>query len=416
VKLIAMRNDTYKYGKLFALLTLVWLAFGSFARGSHNNTSTAKLQELISIGGQDLPGIQGASEILAFDVSPDNQTIIVAFKITEEPHRVSISVGKWEIASKRFLAKAQLEEAANQDSEFARLLHTPDGLSLISQTSHAINVLDPSTLKLERTIPIASSWSVLSGDGHVLAVTVWSKGESSFHIFDLRSGELLGYWLKPKQFQYLANPSLSFHGDQMLLTAPGPAPDILLVDSFTGKVLRSFSSGFRYEPGHPSYGIGSAVFIDSSRFVVAPSRDSGKTGRYSGKTLRVFNANTGEILRELAYRHLAGQDPWVSPSGSLLALINAWRSPSQIFTDADVGIPIQLLLFRTDTPQPVCIVEELPMSGSTPEGATTAIKPSQDLSLLGFRINNRLTIYKITNCDFLHANHLGSESTGSRMH
>jgi hypothetical protein len=421
MNLIAMSSDLHNYRRLVGAVALIWLAVASFAWGRSARTSKAKLQELISIGGQDLQGNHGASEIVSFDVSPDNQTVAVGFKIAEPQHKGSIWIGKWEIASKRLLVKAQLEGSTDQDSAFVRLLFKPDGQLLIAQTNQGINFLDPSTLERVRSIPISSylNWFEFSGDRHIFAeMTESETHQAVFHIFDVQSGAEIGSWPKPQEsYRYPLPSSLSLHGDQLLMTSPGLSSDILLVDSFTGKLIRSYSSGFRYEQGSPSYGIGSAVFIDSSRFVVGPSGDSGKTGRYSGKTLKVFDAHTGDLVHELAYRHLApGNDLWVSTSDSMLALINAWRSPSQNFTDADVGIPVQLLLFRLDTTQPACVVENLPISGSTPEGATNAVKPSPDLSLFGFRINNRLTIYKIRNCDFLHPNQLASNSSGSTPH
>ena len=129
---------------------------------------------------------------------------------------------------------------------------------------------------------------MLSGDGHVLAVTERTKDQSSFHIFDAQSGRLLSQWAKPEDLKYVEDVSLSFRGDQMLIATPWRDPDILLADSFTGKTIRSLSSGYRREQGSPTYGLGSAVFIDSSRFVATPSTDSGKTGRYSGKTLKAL--------------------------------------------------------------------------------------------------------------------------------
>jgi len=400
MNLTTMNNHEYGYRKLSGFLVLILLTAGSFAWSFDTKTSKAKLQALMSIDGKDLTEKYGASEILSFDVSPDNQTVVVGYRTAEQHHTASISVGKWEIASKRLLATARLEESTDQDSAFVRLVFTPDGQLLISQTDHAINILDPNTLAIKRTIQISGDCSQLSGDGHILAVRAWSQGKSSVHILDARSGEQLGLWPEPEAFQHTVCPPLSFGGDQMLITAPGSGPNILLVDSLTGKVIRSFSIGFRHERASPDNEIGSAAFIDTSRLIVAPSSDPGKSGRYSAKTLKVINANTGELIHELVYRHLApGHAPWVSASGSTLALINAWRSRSQNLSDADANVPIQLLLFRLDTTQPTCVVENLPMSGSTPEGATSAVKPSPDLGIFGFRISNQLTIYKIIGCN-----------------
>jgi hypothetical protein len=397
-----MSRLAYTYGKIFVFLTLLSLAAASFVGRSDAKISKAKLQELLSIGVEDLPGGHGVSEILSFDVSPNNQNIAVGFKISEQDRAASISVGTWEIVGKHLLAKTRLEESTEKNSAFIRLHFTPDGEFLIAQTNDAIYILDPNTLEIKRTIQVSSYWSELSGDGKVLNVTASADNKSSFYSYRVQSGELLGHWPKPKEFQYFGSPSVSFHGDQMLIITPGSASDILLVDSFTGTIARTFSSGYRQVPDSPSNGIGSAVFIDSSRFVVAPSNDSGRAGRYDNKTLKVFSTDSGGVLQELAYKHLAaGHEPWVSASGSTLALINAWRSPSQNVSDTDVGVPIQLLMFRLGTTQPVCVVEDLPISGNAPEGAADAVKPSRDLSLFGFRLNNQLRLYEIRHCHIL---------------
>src|SRR5208282_2985063 len=108
--------------------------------------------------------------------------------------------------------------------------------------------------------------------------------------------------------------------------------------SMTGREIRSFSSGFRYL-NDGTFGVGSARFLDDFRFVAVPSAESDPSGRYAGKALRIFAVDTGEVQEELTYKHLGPTDDvWISRTGDALAMVSAWRSPSQNRRDIDVGI------------------------------------------------------------------------------
>jgi hypothetical protein len=344
---------------------------------------------------------QGTADILSFDVTPDNQALMVGFGATQPDRKASVWVARWEVASRRLVRRTMLAEPALAQPRgvpYVRLKVTSDGELVIAQREQAIEILEASSLGVLRSIPIASSSFQISQDSRVLAVTVGQETDRVVHIFNLQSGAEIGQWQMPASTRPYYNATLSPHGNRMLLVSAGPAPDIVLVDSMTGRKIHTFTSGFRYL-SDGTFGVGSARFLSDFRFVAVPSAESDPSGRYASKALRVFDVDTGEVLKELTYKHLGPTDDvWISRTGDALAMLSAWRSPSQNRRDTDVGIPITLLFFQTSQSEPSCIVENFP----EPENAaTTGVVLSADLGVVAVKLGKNVRIYKVGQCEIV---------------
>jgi hypothetical protein len=342
---------------------------------------------------------KGTADILSFDISPDDQSVVVGFRLWQPDWKASVWVAKWEVASPRFVARTMLGVPTLAQASavpFVRLRVTSDGKLVIARREQAIDILDAGSLNVLRSIPIASSSFQISEDDRTLAVIVGQETERVVHILNVQSGAEISQWQMPTPTRRYYNATLSPHGNQMLMVSAGPPPDILLVDSMTGREIRSFSSGFRHL-NNGTFGVGSAQFLDDSRFVAVPSAESDPSGQYAGKALKIFSVDTGEILKELTYKHLGPTDDvWISRTGDALTMVSAWRNPSQNRRDIDVGIPISLLFFQTTRSEPSCVVENFP----EPENAaTTGIVASRDLSVFAVNLGKKVRIYRVENCD-----------------
>jgi WD40 repeat protein len=363
---------------------------------------TADLKEVLSLSTQEMTD-QGTADILSFDITPDNQALMVGLRLTQPDRKASVWVARWEVASGRLARRTMLGEPALAQASgvpFVRLRVTSDGKLVVAQREKAIEILEVNSLSVLRSIPIASSSFQISEDSRILAVIVGQETDRVVHIFNLQSGAEIGQWQMPASTRPYYNATLSPHGNQILLVSAGPAPDILLVDSMTGREIRTFTSGFRYL-NDGTFGVGSARFLSDFRFVAVPSAESDPSGRYAGKALRVFDVDTGEVLKELAYKHLGPTDDvWISRTGDALAMVSAWRSPSQNRRDIDVGIPITLLFFQTSQSEPSCIVENFP----EPENAaTTGVVLSADLGVVAVKLGENVRVYKVGHCDIVDA-------------
>ena len=376
---------------LLVALTISWVPMGE----SFGSSPKPNLKELMTISSEDIPGDYDRLYTGAFAIAPDDRTVVAGFTVSQVEAKPSLWLGKWEVGSKRLLVQTTLQPASKKTPiSFAlmALQFAPSGKLLLAQTDEGIDIFDAGNLKIVHSIHIASQNFTISGDGHILAL-VSKQRPSLVHIINLDSGEEMASWVVPSQVRAFHPTSLSIRGAQMLMVSPGSPPDILLVDSFSGKLLRTFASGFSYGP--PGYGLDKAQFIDDNQFLASTDNNTNTSGHYAGQSIKIVDVHSGAIVRELTYKHF-GPTPYVfvSRQSGALAMVNCWRSPSE--NRADVEKPAQLLVFRLDQTKPFCVIEHFPQAQGTISG--DPVQASIDLNLIGVYLSDRITVYEIANC------------------
>jgi len=185
-----------------------------------------------------------------------------------------------------------------------------------------------------------------------------------------------------------------------MLIIPSNSPDaedVLLLDSFSGKQVRGFSSGF----GHGfAFGVWSAQFIGQDRFVVTPGFSTDAKGHFSVDALRLLNLQTGRIVRELTSERFGPTGNFtLSTDALVLGMLNVWRRPRQIRHERhDIRGRAQILFFHLEETRPFCVLDPLPDRVPGPMGGKGIMRFSSDLSLIAISLSGRVTVYEVSNC------------------
>jgi hypothetical protein len=312
-----------------------------------------------SVTAEDLVGIDEPNlSAMSFDFTPDNSQIAVEFRARREAGTVAVWVGQWGLPAKQFLRACKADElsvAEAHNSGFnTKLRFVPDGRHLVVLTGPRIRVLSaetcaiagefgPATPKTRspqgmtiRTFDIArdsGSIAVLSDNAQysLPGIRAIKEAESWVQVFDLFGGEKLGEFSLQGAFRKLA---IAPSGHQIVMSGvfriPGDAgeEDTTVFDVKTGNIARRFNSGFWGSGDIP------VAFVSSSKIAVAPTADTDSWGRYSGKSVRIFDAGTGKMVQEIAppkfgpLGFLA-----VSPDGTLAATVSYWQGRRERLSD-----------------------------------------------------------------------------------
>jgi hypothetical protein len=360
--------------------------------------------------------------ILDFAISPDNSTVAVAFDVVEGPGKVGLWLGEWGIKTKKPIARVRLDESdpgrlALMGLDHETIRYTRDGSTIAFEAGHRFYALEAADLKLRFAISTRGAeggsntgeiepWFEISSNGNALAV---HSGESLYPVsragmvslYDLGSGRELSHWPAPAHFSSFA---ISPDGSQLLAavfesTDPG---DIQLLDSASGHMIRSFTSGFeRLSSGDRDSEV---VFLDGDHFVASPGPGIDGKGDYSGDSLKVFDSRTGNIAAELTYDKLGPSgEVWVSDRDSTVATLNLWMSHFERRFDFSEGGPkrAQFLFFHAHGGDPFCVVGPLPEANNGPR-QSGFIRFSPDLGLVGLFVNGELAIYSMPECEEPH--------------
>ena len=371
----------------------------------------------MSIGVKDLPGNFNGAEILDFAISPDNTKITVGFEVYEGDKKSRVWLCEWEIASKRLIAKAYLPNPISPSSSFVRLQHqtmqyTSTGSQIIVHAGHDLYALDSVSLYVIYSDSFANAarstldddvdwWFAISGDGNTLVVlsgqSLFPNKLGSIRVYETRTGKRLSNWSVPALIRTL---SLAPDGSRLLVTladAPNPT-DILLLDSISGRIVKTFVSGFGYGPGQGAF---DALFADDDHFVVSPGGSVDANGNYTANSLKVLDSHTGEVTKEFTYEKLGPSgDIWVSSRDSTLATLNLWMSHfKRRFNFTESGPKhSQLLFFHQNASNPFCVLGPLPEKSDESPRQSGFIRFSPDLRLVGLYFNHRITLYQIPEC------------------
>jgi len=363
---------------------------------------------------KDLPGDFNSKEIADFAISPDNRRIAVAFTGGGTDHMIEGWLSEWEIETKKLVAQVRLPNPISPGWSFIAIFHrtiqyTPDGTEIIVQAGRDLYAFYSDSLNLHHSASYADLAGgsasekndrrfAISSDGGTLAVlsgqSLYPQSFGVLHLYKISTGEELSHWQLPLQ---VTSISLSPSGDRVLVTAPGSpdATDILLLESLTGRVIKSFASGFRHQLGA---GL-NAQFVDTDHFVVTPGGLTDEKGNYLGNALRVFDWQTGTVTGDLTYHQFGPTGEMeISSDTRKLAMLNLWRSPlKRRFTESGGSAKAQLLFFQLGESTPYCVLGPLPEDKGT-ESNSGYLRFSPDLGLVGLFMNHAVSLYRVPEC------------------
>jgi hypothetical protein len=162
-----------------------------------------------------------------------------------------------------------------------------------------------------------------------------SEARSSIQIFNLNDGTLTNEFFLNGAFATMA---ISPDGNRVVLSGDFSAPplseaaDVLLFDAKSGAVMRKLHTGFNWLK-IPGNGL-PLSFLSPTQIMVAPSLDSNRSGRYGGKTLKVFDLGTGKLSQEFTTKHFGPTGTLaVASHAPIAATINFWQSQREILSD-----------------------------------------------------------------------------------
>jgi hypothetical protein len=319
-------------------------------------------------------------DLQAFDVSPDGRTLAVEFSAMEADKTWAIWVGNWDIASRKPLAQQRLEgptvwsEILPTVQYQFNLRFMPDGQKLAAQTGRRIKVLDGVKLiplysiSAPDTNPppkqgIAIRRFETSGDGKLIAV-LFSAAKSpceptSVGLFDTQTGKTVAEWTLPQACPH--SISLSPDGSKTLLaglTLYG-SPEVLLANSRTGQILRSFDK--EGVSASSNSHVGTAEFLGNDRFIDSFQVDMNTPDDLPNSTLNIRNLESGEVLQRLSYSvyGVRGAVALATRAPVVAVLGFGPVKPKDVLRDNDVRGFKRLLLFRLSDKEPFYVSPDI---------------------------------------------------------
>lgn len=177
----------------------------------------------------------------------------------------------------------------------------------------------------------------------------WStSAHSKVQIVDLSSAAVVREFSFASTVGFLAMaPSARYLAVSGRFADAQTGTDILLLDIEDGtkKELRSTLSSFPSPaPGGVPIGFGS-----DSELIAAPRGDTGSSGRYIGRTLKIFDVSSGRIIRDLRTQRFGPLGTLaVASHAPIVATISYWQSRREIHGDyGPTRGKSELIVFRT---------------------------------------------------------------------
>jgi hypothetical protein len=393
-------------GSLICLLVASW--WHALASGKQERAIPFPTEIIFSVGGESLSGDKNAA-ITDFAISPDGDKIAVGFKTHEPQNELKLWLGEWDLTSGKLLAKVRLDRSIPTTSwvGFASFFHntiqySSDGSKIIVRAGNDVYGLKSSNLAKLYSIspktensgtsnPFCQEFSI-SRDGKSLAVPVGQselEGKlGTVYIYDANTGIERAHWSAPAQ---ISNVCLSQDGDHVLLTAPHDSSDILLVDSFSGRVIKRFTSGFEHPAGsYAENALFNALFLDQDHFITSEPVNA----KERSSAAKVFDLATGGATSQLVFGGSgSAQDIWLSQRNFEIAMLQSLRRSARI------------AFFHSNESRPFCALGPLPEKHELPHRSSGFIRLSANLKIVGLFMENRIRLYSTSKCT-------GSDSTG----
>jgi hypothetical protein len=327
----------------FALLIMTMALSAHGAKHTDVTTVAAQPALAISISGTDLAGQVPNAVPEGIDISPDNAKVAVVFEVPESRSSTGIWVGIWDLATKQLVRSGRIDRFGYPaDPQFSRLIRFAcSGRLLIVQTGPKVLGLDSETLaplfsvgptaiiprpdygEVIRSFDVAANGSRLA----VLTVGIYEHnelGQLRVQVIDLPSGRGLAEWAVQGRSQHI---SLSPDGNKLVIDRIGAARAFSLIDSISGKLLRTFLSGW-------PMGSGDAIFLDGERIAAIPAMGTDEDGRFFGNGVKLFSADTGNLVEEIQCPKFGSTATLAAATRRpILASINAYQTPKEVRSD-----------------------------------------------------------------------------------
>jgi WD40 repeat protein len=192
--------------------------------------------------------------------------------------------------------------------------------------------------------------------------------------------------------------SLSPDGKRILFSAfplmQGPHDaDVLLYDTYSGKLLRSFDANY---PGGHTWGAGWVQFLGPDRFMTSPSGSVNTANDLKRGTLKIWNVDTEKLIQELSYGPYGVRGEFAAFATSpVVAAITGTEDPAKVGCDEDCGSFRKWLLFDISKSEPVYVSDAL-HSGKSAGPFDGEIRMSKNGKIVAVPQGEKVELYGIT--------------------
>jgi hypothetical protein len=393
-------------------MSLLLVSFGQkVANGKSRQAMPFPPSAVLSVEANSL-GIAKNARIIDFSISPDGAEVTAGFEISGSEKHLTLWLGEWELKAGSLIAKAELDKpiAATAGVGFSSFFHpsieySPDGSKIIVRAGNNVYGLQSSNLATLYSFspgnkndtssdsPFEQVFSI-SEDGGSLAVLA---GQSEFpsrlgtvYIYDANTGREKVHWSAPAQ---ISNLCLSQNGNHVLLTVAHYSADILLADSSSGRIIKSFVSGFENGAGQSA----GALFLDEYHFVASPIP---RTNAKDSPAARVFELVTGDLTAQLLFEQSGWpQNIWLSNKSSMIAALKTTPLKKHLsFAEGGGSENAQIAFFHLNETRPFCTLGPLPEKPDKPFRTSGFVRMSPDLKIVGLFMENKISLYSTSEC------------------
>jgi WD40 repeat protein len=348
-----------------------------------------------------------------FDLSPDGRFIALLYGTADFnkklPDRDFIFwVGVWEIDSGKLVKEVQAAGPAKYrnlfpNPQYSTLMRFSEGGEyLAAVVGSNLKVLGVPGLETYRTANAERGCAMrhvaFSQNGKVLAYT--SSGDASpdqpvrVDVTDLQELRTSNW-----KFQFAPHSlSLSPDGKRILFSAfplmqGPPDADVLLFDTYSGKLLKSFDVNY---PGGHSWGAGWVQFLGPDRFMTSPSGSVNTANDLKRGTLKIWNIDTETLIQELSYGPygMRGEFEAFATSPVVVAITSS-EDPAKVGCDKDCGGFTKWLLFDISKSEPVYVSDAL-HSGKSAGPFDGEIRMSRNGKIVAVPMGEKVQLYGIT--------------------
>jgi hypothetical protein len=230
-----------------------------------------------------------------------------------------------------------------------------------------------------------------------LGQNLYPPTQGEVRLLDTKTSKVLAAWTATATIQSF---SLSPNGERLLVSVVNPSDtkDVLILNSLTGAVSRSFESGF---DTHPSVGARlNAAYLDSDHFVLVPGGSFDARVEAHAHVMKVFESSTGKIADEFSFdKFNPSGDVWTSTRdvSKVAALSLSTSKLKAAFTEGG-STRAQLVRFRLGEKGPACLLGPLPEPKQRVK-QSGIIRLSPNLESVGLLVGNQISVYAIPPCE-----------------